>query len=352
MSTRSMMTFYPSTPEHSSTFSDKLLGAQAAVVRPSVPFWQWLVADSARTWQMRGGIKLSALELALLTGPRFSAAICEGKVRYKASSIWAGAGQTRTPLHVDWVHAVIYQIAGTKEVFLAEEAAVVDAVARGSLPEGVLTEGNTDNSAHLTGTLAEVYGLDADGRSTRVVEGRAVVLRPGDCLLLPAGLYHDVQCSERPALSLTIRFDVSPFACPSACPGDGGSCARPFGHRGAHISAAAEEDEAEPEADDGASPPPPSSPASSASAPTSTLGGSFAAWRETARQMAPTTRGRPPSPPSSRTLGGTFAEWRNRTLGSAPTDDGPATAVAAAATPTPTPTPTPAAGSGGDFECD
>ena len=86
---------------------------RAALVRPSVPFWQWLVADSgagggagagdggaagggsARTWQMRGGIKLSALELALLTGPRFSAAICEGKVRYKASSIWAARSRDR-----------------------------------------------------------------------------------------------------------------------------------------------------------------------------------------------------------------------------------------------------------------
>ena len=362
MSTRSMMTFYPSTPEHSSTFSDKLMGAQAALVRPSVPFWQWLVADSgagggagagdggaagggsARTWQMRGGIKLSALELALLTGPRFSAAICEGKVRYKASSIWAGAGQTRTPLHVDWVHAVIYQIAGTKEVFLADEAAVDEAVARGSLPEGVLTDGNTDNSAHLTGTLADVYGLDADGRSSRVVAGRVVVLRPGDCLLLPAGLYHDVQCSEQPALSLTIRFDVAPFACPSACPDGGGRCARPFGHHGAHIPTAAEQDEDEPEADDVASPPPPSSPASSSSsAPTgSTLGGSFAAWREKARQMGPTARERPASQPSSMTLGETFAEWRNRTLGHVPTGDGPAATEA----------PTPAAGTDGDFECD
>ena len=67
MTTRAMFTFYPSSGDQASTFSDKLRGADAAVVKPSLAFWQWLASDESgsRTWQMRGGIKLSALELAV-----------------------------------------------------------------------------------------------------------------------------------------------------------------------------------------------------------------------------------------------------------------------------------------------
>ena len=136
---------------------------------------------------MRGGVTPTPSELAILTGLEFSMALCEERLRYKSCSIWAGAGETRTPLHVDWVHAVIYQIAGKKDILLAHESAVEEAVEAGDLPEGVLTEGNTDNSAHLVGSLEEVYGVDASGWSTKVVRGRVVTLEPGDSLLLPAG---------------------------------------------------------------------------------------------------------------------------------------------------------------------
>jgi hypothetical protein len=70
----------------------------------------------------------------------------------------------------------------------------------------------------------------------RLLGARVVTLRPGDCLLVPAGLYHDVQANDTgPALSITLRFACSPFDCPcgraSAAP-----CVRPLGHWGAHVS--------------------------------------------------------------------------------------------------------------------
>ena len=34
------------------------------------------------------------------------------------------------------------------------------------------------------------------------------MLRAGDCLVLPAGLYHDVASCDAPALSLTLRFEL------------------------------------------------------------------------------------------------------------------------------------------------
>ena len=42
--------------------------------------------------------------------------------------------------------------------------------------------------------------------------GELVTMRPGDMLVLPAGLYHDVQCAgDDAALSLTIRFEVTMY---------------------------------------------------------------------------------------------------------------------------------------------
>jgi len=81
-------------------------------------------------WQMRGGLKLSPHELASLLGPSFSTAAqllnnsqyhrgsgtntsisadCS-RVRVENASVWAGAGGTRTPLHVDMVHALVFQV--------------------------------------------------------------------------------------------------------------------------------------------------------------------------------------------------------------------------------------------------
>jgi len=99
----------------------------------------------------------------------------------------------------------------------------------------------------------------------RLLGARIVTLREGDCLLVPAGLYHDVESSVEtgPALSITVRFLCHPHHCPvgrsaaivnrsdsssrdsrsrgsggggGVVPPNGNACVRPFGHWGAHVS--------------------------------------------------------------------------------------------------------------------
>jgi hypothetical protein len=54
--------------------------------------------------------------------------------------------------------------------------------------------------------LEDVFGLhEAEPTSAR---GELAVLNEGDCLVLPAGLYHDVESSDGPSMSLTIRFEI------------------------------------------------------------------------------------------------------------------------------------------------
>jgi hypothetical protein len=122
---------------------------------------------------------------------------------------------------------------------LATEAEGGVAVDAGALPGGVLSAGNTDDFL-VGGTLGHVYGVDdsddddgdgdtggggrgagregggdgSDGAAAGVapaagvprrrraraaarrVAGQCVTLRAGDTLLVPAGLYHDVQVSK------------------------------------------------------------------------------------------------------------------------------------------------------------
>jgi len=84
------------------------------VVKPSVAFWRWLVEGPTRApdkgWQVRGGVKLSTVELLSLLGPAFAADLAAGGVAVESASVWAGAGSTRTPLHVDMVHALVFQV--------------------------------------------------------------------------------------------------------------------------------------------------------------------------------------------------------------------------------------------------
>jgi len=70
-----------------------------------------------------------------------STALVEGRA---SVSMFSGAGGTRTPLHVDNIHALIYQIEGTKRLFLSSRPDIADAVDRGALPEEVLHDGSTD----------------------------------------------------------------------------------------------------------------------------------------------------------------------------------------------------------------
>ena len=124
-----------------------------------------------------------------------------------STSLWAGAGGSRTPLHKDDVSAVIFQAVGSKRFFLASRGAVADAVEGGTLPRAVLENGNTEDHC-VDGCIDAVFGLDAN--EPPVVRGELAVLREGDCLVLPAGLYHDVECdANSPAsMSLTVRFDL------------------------------------------------------------------------------------------------------------------------------------------------
>lgn len=92
-----------------------------------------------------------------------------------------------------------------------------------TLPASVLDDGNTEDHC-VDGALDDVFGLAGDAPSC--VAGELAVLDEGDCLVLPAGLYHDVECDPAagPSVSLTIRFefpaaaddDAAPAAAPSA----------------------------------------------------------------------------------------------------------------------------------------
>ena len=43
-------------------------------------------------------------------------------------------------------------------------------------------------------------------------------MNEGDCLILPAGLYHDVESSDGPSMSLTVRFEIIEDDAPAAEP--------------------------------------------------------------------------------------------------------------------------------------
>ena len=261
------MTFLPASESHATVFSDTAHRHEAALVRPSLAFWHWLTSSNAsKGWQLRGGLGLQLSELAPLIGPELAHAVAAGSVQLDTTSIWSGAGGTRTPLHVDMVHALVFQVAGTKRWLLAPEAAVEAACDAGDVPEAVLTNGETHDFL-VEGSLKDLYGVDdSEGEdaedssagqgehvteqgvacvkwqaraTSKTVRGRVVTLREGDCLLVPAGLYHDVQSDTLPALSLTVRFSLAPFACPQVALADGGTsaaapCGRPCGHWGAH----------------------------------------------------------------------------------------------------------------------
>jgi hypothetical protein len=256
------------------------------------------------------------------------------------------------------VHALVFQVAGTKRWLLATEDAVEAAVGRGAVPPEVLWSGETHHFL-VEGTLASVYGVDDDDGgggnndggngaaaasaaavggggarcprlATRAVAGGvAVTLRAGDCLLVPAGLFHDVQADQSPALSVTVRFSLpgprTPAAaaqgsgeapspeeggseeaeCPGACPrGGGGSrCGRPRGHWGAH------HDGGSPDAATDAA----AAAAGSAAAGSAEGGGALGGGGGPGGVPGPLSGGRAASsgetkPPTARDL---FTRWRN-----------------------------------------
>ena len=161
---------------------------------------------------MRGAIKLDVLTVAQLLGPEMCKAFSENEIIYDSASLWAGAKRTRTPLHVDNIDGIVIQIAGAKRFFLSTESEIETAVQNNQLPNSVLTFGKTDNFLQ-EGTIDSVFGLKK--KTPRLCTGEVATLTPGDCLLLPAGLYHDVQSDDQgPSVSLTVRF-----RCPSSTEG-------------------------------------------------------------------------------------------------------------------------------------
>jgi hypothetical protein len=92
-------------------------------------------------------------------------------------------------------------------------------VNKGSIPREVIEEGNT-------------YNFSKNGSQSEVlhhVDGTTLCLEEGDAMILPGGLYHDVE-STSDSLSITIRFDI-----PSATSCGALNCTRPFGHWGQHV---------------------------------------------------------------------------------------------------------------------
>jgi hypothetical protein len=232
------MTFYPTSPAHETVFSHGRYGDEATLMFPTDAFWHWLVASGMR-WQMRGELKLADETAADFMGGEAGAALAAEDLSFDSASVWAGAGGTRTPMHVDWVHGIVFQIAGTKRLFLTTQGEVADAVEAGKLPAEVLDSGNTEDFCR-EGSLDDVHGLNRP--EPAFVGGEVATLRAGDCLLLPAGLYHDVQSEEGAAFSITVRFgfqhpetgagcgckDPAPAASPSR------ECTLPAHHLGEH----------------------------------------------------------------------------------------------------------------------
>ena len=97
-----------------------------------------------------------------------------------------------------------FQCVGRKRFFLVAEKDVEDAVSKGTLPKDVLNGGSESHC--VEGSLEDVFGINkAEPSSAR---GELAVLNEGDCLVLPAGLYHDIESSDGPSMSLTIRFEI------------------------------------------------------------------------------------------------------------------------------------------------
>lgn len=206
MSSSSTLSFFPSVHEGQNAFSRHRHQSEVATIQPSLGYWAWLTQATAAPWQLRGLVTIEPQDLGELLGPALQQALDEGEVAITQTSLWAGAGGSRTPLHVDRVHALIFQVEGTKRFFLSPREDVEAAVEEGTLPKAVRDDGGTDAFC-VDGSLDEVHGLME--ASPPRAKGSLVTLQRGDCLILPSGLFHDVESASAPAsLSLTIRFEL------------------------------------------------------------------------------------------------------------------------------------------------
>lgn len=136
-STREIMTFYPSYDDEVA-FSRSMCHGHRAGVKPSLAFYRWLASTEGPAWQLRGSINLDK-ELQKILGD------IPHRMQVTSTSLWGGSGDSRTPLHVDSVHAMILQVAGKKQFFMCSRNEVASAVEAEKLPRQVLEYGATEN---------------------------------------------------------------------------------------------------------------------------------------------------------------------------------------------------------------
>lgn len=144
-STREIMTFYPSYDDEIA-FSRTMCHGNRAGVKPSLAFYQWLTSTEGPAWQLRGTVNLDKELQKILGDIRHS-------MQVTSTSLWGGSGDSRTPLHVDNVHAMILQVAGKKQFFMCSRSAVASAVEAERLPRQVLEYGVTENYCVLCSVL-------------------------------------------------------------------------------------------------------------------------------------------------------------------------------------------------------
>jgi Cupin-like domain len=117
-----------------------------------------------------------------------------GGVRIESPSWWIGGARCETPFHYDLNSNVFAQIVGRKRFDLVPNNPSVNARMR---PLDVFEAGTVYSSIDFTAHP------DA---TTRFPEWRTVTLEPGDVLILPKRVWHQVE-SLTPSISVQVFFD-------------------------------------------------------------------------------------------------------------------------------------------------
>eukprot|EP00931_Biecheleriopsis_adriatica_P059566 TRINITY_DN35658_c0_g1_i1.p1 TRINITY_DN35658_c0_g1~~TRINITY_DN35658_c0_g1_i1.p1 ORF type:complete len:257 (+),score=37.82 TRINITY_DN35658_c0_g1_i1:60-830(+) len=166
----------------------------ASYIRSGFNLWKMCqgMVETGKTYQLRGYTDLCEEDLFDLVGPGVTDAFQQKSLFLRSTSIWSGSPGSRTPLHKDHESGIVFQAQGTKRFFLCSQAEIDEAVDCDLLPEAVRDEGSTDCFC-VDGLLETVYGLS--NPMPKRSFGSLAVLSAGDCLILPRGLYHDVECA-------------------------------------------------------------------------------------------------------------------------------------------------------------
>jgi ribosomal protein L16 Arg81 hydroxylase len=106
------------------------------------------------------------------------------------------------PVHFDARIAWVVQLSGTKKWWFTDEPAV-------DWPRQNADRNDDGSATYLDGSSGEAW---EQARATTNADFRHVVLEPGDCLIMPAGVWHLAEANKE-SLALTLCFDpVSPLA--------------------------------------------------------------------------------------------------------------------------------------------